>query len=112
MQAAKERSVVDQTPRQQAVEVLAHRERADRYAQLEVTQGEPGPAGQAALTEQRVRIELPQIEREYPKHFRIATVMMKGPAKLTEIAEQSGASLGDVTDFVNAGLATGVVVPG
>jgi hypothetical protein len=49
----------------------------------------------------------PQSEREFPKHFRIATVMMKGPASLTEIAEQSGASLAEVTDFVNANLATG-----
>lgn len=49
----------------------------------------------------------PQTEREFPKHFRIATVMMKGPAKLTDIAEQSGASLGDVTDFVNANLISG-----
>jgi len=49
----------------------------------------------------------PQTEREFPKHFRIATVMMKGPAKLTEIAEQSGATLADVTDFVNANLISG-----
>jgi hypothetical protein len=49
----------------------------------------------------------PQTEREYPKHFRIATVMMKGPAKLTDIAEQAGVPLADVTDFVNANLATG-----
>ena len=44
----------------------------------------------------------PQIEREYPKHLRIATMMMKGPATLTEITEQSGASLANVIDFVNA----------
>jgi hypothetical protein len=49
----------------------------------------------------------PQTEREFPKHFRIATVMMKGPAKLTDIAEQSGVPLAEVTDFVNASLATG-----
>lgn len=49
----------------------------------------------------------PQTEREFPKHFRIATVMMKGPAKLTDIAEQSGSSLSDVTDFVNANLISG-----
>ncbi|HET7842678.1 MAG TPA: hypothetical protein VFL14_00900, partial [Xanthomonadales bacterium] len=48
----------------------------------------------------------PQIEREYPKHFRIATMMMKGPATLTEITEQSGATLPDVIDFVNAYSAT------
>jgi hypothetical protein len=53
----------------------------------------------------------PQIEREYPKHFRIATVMMKGPALLREIAEQAGVPEGDVADFVNAGLVSGVIVP-
>ena len=52
-------------------------------------------------------IKWPQTEREFPKHFRIATVMMKGPALLTEIADQSGASLAEVTDFVNANLTTG-----
>jgi hypothetical protein len=49
----------------------------------------------------------PQIEREFPKHYRIATSMMKGPQLLTEIAEGSGATLAEVTDFVNANLATG-----
>lgn len=52
-------------------------------------------------------VKWPQIEREYPKHFRIATVMMKQPATLTEVAEQSGATLAEVTDFVNAYLAIG-----
>ncbi|HEU4773917.1 MAG TPA: hypothetical protein VFS82_05275 [Lysobacter sp.] len=52
-------------------------------------------------------VKWPQTEREYPKHFRIATVMMKGPATLTEIAQASGVPLTDVTDFVNANLATG-----
>jgi hypothetical protein len=51
----------------------------------------------------------PQIEREFPRHFRIATVMMKGPATLAEITEQSGAALSDVVDFVNAYLVTGFV---
>ncbi|MEP6485076.1 MAG: hypothetical protein ABJB01_11555 [Rudaea sp.] len=49
----------------------------------------------------------PQIEREFPKHFRIATVMMKQPATLTEIADQSGANLADVIDFTNAYNASG-----
>ena len=52
----------------------------------------------------------PQIEREFPKHFRIATVMMKGPALVSEIAEQAGVPESDATDFVNAGLVTGAVV--
>jgi hypothetical protein len=49
----------------------------------------------------------PQTEREFPKHFRIATAMMKGPATLDEIATTSGVPLGDVVDFVNASLVTG-----
>jgi hypothetical protein len=51
----------------------------------------------------------PQIEREFPKHFRIATVMMKQPATLGEVAEQSGASLADVIDFTNAYHAVGYI---
>ncbi|MGH8085328.1 MAG: hypothetical protein ACREPV_08635 [Lysobacter sp.] len=52
-------------------------------------------------------LKWPQTEREYPKHFRIATAMMKGPATLAEIAEASGVPVAEVTDFVNASLATG-----
>ena len=51
----------------------------------------------------------PQIEREFPKHFRIATVMMKQPATLSAIAEQSGATLPDVIDFTNAYHAIGYI---
>jgi hypothetical protein len=51
----------------------------------------------------------PQIEREFPKHFRIATVMLKQPAALADVAEQSGASLADVIDFTNAYNATGYI---
>jgi hypothetical protein len=53
----------------------------------------------------------PQTEREYPKHFRIATVMMKGPANVTEIAEASGVSVEEVNAFINANLATGYAEP-
>jgi len=52
----------------------------------------------------------PQIEREYPKHFRLATVMMKGPALAKEIAEQAGVVEAEAIDFINAGLVTGAVV--
>ena len=51
----------------------------------------------------------PQIEREFPKHFRIATEMMKQPATLTEIAERSGAPLADVINFTNAYNAIGYI---
>lgn len=56
-------------------------------------------------------IKWPQTEREYPKHFRIATVMMKGPALLSEIAEASGVTEAEVADFINANLATGFAEP-
>lgn len=53
----------------------------------------------------------PQIEREFPKHFRIATAMMKGSHTLAEIAELSQSPPADVADFINASLATGVAEP-
>ncbi|MCD9029393.1 hypothetical protein LDO26_14450 [Luteimonas sp. BDR2-5] len=49
----------------------------------------------------------PQTEREYPRHFRIATAMMKGPATLAEIAAACGLPAEEVVRFVNANLATG-----
>jgi hypothetical protein len=58
-------------------------------------------AGRFALT------KWPQTEREYPKHFRIATAMMKGPATVSEIAEASSVPAADVADFINANLVTG-----
>jgi hypothetical protein len=51
----------------------------------------------------------PQVEREFPKHFRIATSMMRGVGTLEEIAAQSTASAADVVDFVNAYHALGYV---
>jgi hypothetical protein len=53
----------------------------------------------------------PQTEREFPKHFRIATAMMKGPATLEEIVAGSGISAEEVADFVNANLVTGYAEP-
>ena len=63
------------------------------------------PAGQYRL------VKWPQTEREFPRHFRIATAMMKGPATLAETAAASGVPLEEVTDFVNANLATGYAEP-
>lgn len=60
------------------------------------------------LNERYKLLKWPQTEREFPRHFRIATVMMKGPALLTEIAELSGVPLPEVCDYVNAALAAGV----
>ncbi len=53
----------------------------------------------------------PQTEREFPKHFRIATAMMKGPATLAEVAQAASVPESDVADFVNASLATGFAEP-
>ncbi len=49
----------------------------------------------------------PQTEREFPKHFRLATTMMKGPATIDEIAAASGVARDEVIDFVNANLVSG-----
>ena len=65
----------------------------------------------AATEGQYLLKKWPQTEREYPKHFRIATVMMKGPAGVAEIAEASGVSAQEVVDFINANLATGYAEP-
>ncbi|GAB3388392.1 hypothetical protein [Lysobacter fragariae] len=56
-------------------------------------------------------LKWPQTEREFPKHFRIATAMMKGPATLEEVTAACGVTLAEVTDFVNANLATGYAEP-
>lgn len=54
-------------------------------------------------------VRWPQIEREFPRHFRIATAMMKQAGTPAAIAEASGAPLEDVADFVNAHHALGYV---
>jgi len=51
----------------------------------------------------------PQSEREFPKHFRIATVMLKQAHTLEEIAAESGAGVADVANFINAYDALGYV---
>ena len=53
----------------------------------------------------------PETEREYPRHFRIATAMMKGPSTIAEIAAASGVPEEDVIDFINANLTTGFAEP-
>jgi hypothetical protein len=51
----------------------------------------------------------PLVEREFPKHFRIATAMMRGTGTIDDIAAQSAAGIADVVDFVNAYNALGYV---
>lgn len=69
-----------------------------------------GSAGEipGGAPEARYRLtKWPQIEREFPKHFRIATTMMKGFQTPAELAEQSGAALAEVNDFIAASLVSG-----
>lgn len=79
---------------------LVHLVRGD--GQLESTLD---PAARYKLT------RWPQSEREFPKHFRIATMMLKSAAPLEEIAELSGASVADVANFINAYHALGFIEP-
>ncbi len=51
----------------------------------------------------------PQSEREFPKHFRIATMMLKQASTLDEIAAQAGATIAEVVDFINAYHAIGYI---
>ncbi|MDE1958479.1 MAG: hypothetical protein KGI40_05270 [Xanthomonadaceae bacterium] len=64
------------------------------------------PPGIGADSELRL-LRWPQIEREYPRHFRIATAMMKQPGTIAAIAAASGASESDVADFVRGYHALG-----
>lgn len=50
-----------------------------------------------------------QYEREFPRHLRIAICMLKSPSSIAEIVRESGATVAEVNDFVNAGLVTGFV---
>ena len=49
----------------------------------------------------------PQTEREFPRHFRIATAMMKQAATPAEIAQASGVPVAEVNDYINASRAAG-----
>jgi hypothetical protein len=51
----------------------------------------------------------PQSEREFPKHFRIATAMLKQSGSIDAIAAASGATPADVANFINACHAIGMI---
>ncbi len=51
----------------------------------------------------------PQVEREFPRHFRIATAMMSTSGTIDDIAAQSKAGAADVIEFINAYNALGYV---
>ena len=54
-------------------------------------------------------VRWPQSEREFPKHFRIATMMLKEWTSIGDVAELSGATIADVTNFINAYHALGFI---
>lgn len=82
-------------------------ERLQWYAALLAGKGklrsDLDPAGRFELA------KWPETEREFPRHFRIATAMMKGPATLDEIAAASTTSVAEVADFINANIAGGYI---
>ncbi|MGB8633848.1 MAG: hypothetical protein WCD66_09620 [Rhodanobacteraceae bacterium] len=77
------------------------------YAGLTSSPGNLNPALRAGESYKLAR--WPQIEREFPRHFRIATAMMKQAGSVAELAAASGAPEADVADFINASHAIGIV---
>jgi hypothetical protein len=51
----------------------------------------------------------PQIEREFPRHFRIATAMMKEAGTLEDVATAAKSPVEDVAGFINAYYLAGYV---
>jgi hypothetical protein len=49
----------------------------------------------------------PRVEREFPRHFKIATVLLRQPGTVSEVAAASGTSEAEVADYVTAALALG-----
>ncbi len=93
----------------QAIEILA----AQPYARLvwlaHLARSE-GNLDPGLPADARYRLtRWPQVEREFPKHFRIATAMMSGTGTIDEIAAQSKAGAADVVDFINAYHALGYI---
>jgi len=70
----------------------------------------PGALPDGTRADNRLRLtRWPEIEREFPRHFRIATALMRQPATLTVIAEQVGVDVADVADFARACQALGIL---
>ncbi len=86
---------------------------AQPWPRLRWLAGLLGSSGQfAAELDPTARYKLarwPQSERDFPRHFRIATAMMKTAATAQEIAEQAGTPVADVIDFINGYHATGFI---
>ncbi len=98
---------------------------ADAFARLEAELGGTQPiarlvwlaglggyAGELCPALAGARFKLgkwPQTEREFPRHLRIATALLKQYGNLEDMAAASGAAAADVADYVNACHAAGVL---
>lgn len=68
----------------------------------------PGVLAHGLASDQRYKLaRWPQTEREFPRHFRIATAMMKEAATPADLAAASGVPLAEVMDYINASKAAG-----
>lgn len=68
----------------------------------------PGKLAHGMGNEERYKLaRWPQTEREFPRHFRIATAMMKEAATPAELATASGVPVAEVIDYINASKAAG-----
>jgi hypothetical protein len=80
-------------------------ERLRWYAGLIAT---PGILGRKLSRTDRYKLShWPETEREFPRHFRIATAMSKQPATPDEISAASGTPYEEVLDYINASHAGG-----
>jgi hypothetical protein len=69
-----------------------------------------GRLGPALVGAERFKLtKWPQSEREFPRHFKIATTLLKQFASVDELAAASGASKAEVADFINACHAIGMI---
>ncbi|HET9834860.1 MAG TPA: hypothetical protein VFP88_00730 [Rhodanobacteraceae bacterium] len=68
----------------------------------------PGVLAHGLRNDERYKLaRWPQTEREFPRHFRIATAMMKEAATPADLAASSGVPLPEVIDYINASKAAG-----
>lgn len=68
----------------------------------------PGKLAHGIRSDERYKLaRWPQTEREFPRHFRIATAMMKEAATPAELASASGVPISEVIDYINASKAAG-----
>ncbi|HEX6613439.1 MAG TPA: hypothetical protein VF022_06205 [Rhodanobacteraceae bacterium] len=68
----------------------------------------PGKLAHGMGDDERYKLaRWPQTEREFPRHFRVATAMMKEAATPADLAAASGVPVAEVIDYINASKAAG-----